>query len=139
MPRACADVLELYAGQHTCGARIEWCAAGNCGQGMTRDEAEAAIAAEFPSVCGPCGLSTTSAPSQPASTSASCRTDGGVLNVSISDRAVLLSGETLHIKGVCWNPVPLGAHHPPSQANLLEYAATDGEMMRLAGINVVRS
>lgn len=49
--RTCEEVLQIFAGQFTCGARIDWLASNAFSEGAARVQ----VAHEFPEQCGPCG------------------------------------------------------------------------------------
>lgn len=60
------------------------------------------------------------------------------LAIQIVDQNILLNGEPFFIKGICWNPVPIGGNHP----NDLDFEAAveeDARLMSEAGINVIRT
>ena len=52
----CASVLDVLAGEYTCGSRIAWVEAN---LGKSRAAAEQQVASEFPVECGACGAPTT--------------------------------------------------------------------------------
>jgi len=59
-------------------------------------------------------------------------------SVAIEGRRLLVDGVPVHLKGVNWNPVPLGNVHPHG----LDYSgsvAVDSALMQQAGINALRS
>ena len=54
----------------------------------------------------------------------------------VDGRRLLIDGEPLEIRGVCWSPVPRGAGWPPDYARFVD---VDAEMMQAAGITHVRT
>lgn len=58
--------------------------------------------------------------------------------ISIDGRRILIGGEPIHIKGVCWNPVPKGATHPDG-LDFVGLAPVDIPLMKAAGINAIRT
>jgi hypothetical protein len=53
-------------------------------------------------------------------------------------RQLLVAGEPLLLRGVCWNPVPVGARHPEG-LDFAGFAERDVAQMRELGVNVVRT
>lgn len=64
--------------------------------------------------------------------------DVGPTKVTTSGRQLLVNGQPFFIKGVCWNPIPIGGNHPEGLdwAGMVE---ADGDLMKSAGINAVRT
>ena len=58
--------------------------------------------------------------------------------VTINGRQFLVNDELFTIQGVCWNPVPKGAQHPQG-LDFAGFAELDSNLMKEAGINVVRT
>lgn len=58
--------------------------------------------------------------------------------IVIVDRRVVIDGEPLLIRGVCWNPVPAGGSHP-AQLDFAGFAQSDVGLMADLGVNVVRT
>lgn len=58
--------------------------------------------------------------------------------VTVDGPQILVNGELLHLRGVNWNPVPVGGSHPQDLA-YAEFAAEDIPLMQAAGINAVRT
>lgn len=58
--------------------------------------------------------------------------------IELSGRQLLLDGEPLQLRGVCWNPVPVGAVHPEG-LDYEGFAALDIARMRELGVNAVRT
>lgn len=56
--------------------------------------------------------------------------------IEIDGRRILVDGEPIEIRGVCWSPVAVGDRPP---ADFAGYAAEDIALMRAAGINAVRT
>ncbi len=59
-------------------------------------------------------------------------------HIEIVGRQLRVDGQPLLLRGVCWNPVPIGATHPEG----LDYAGSvehDAALMRELGVNVVRT
>ncbi|MCU0677937.1 MAG: hypothetical protein MUE69_34840, partial [Myxococcota bacterium] len=54
----------------------------------------------------------------------------------VDGRRLLIDGEPLEIRGVCWSPVPRGSAWPPDYARFVD---RDAEMMAAAGITHVRT
>jgi hypothetical protein len=54
----------------------------------------------------------------------------------VDGRRLLVDGEPLEIRGVCWSPVPRGSAWPPDYARFVD---RDAEMMAAAGITHVRT
>ncbi len=59
-------------------------------------------------------------------------------HVVISGTQLFVDGNLFLIKGVCWNPVPIGGTHP-NDIEFLENVEADADLMQAAGINVVRT
>ncbi len=57
---------------------------------------------------------------------------------AVDGRRLVVDGVAIQLRGVCWNPVPLGGTHPES-LDFPGFAATDIPLMRAAGVNVVRT
>jgi hypothetical protein len=62
----------------------------------------------------------------------------GMPEVTVDGPGIFVDGRPFHIRGVCWNPVPKGATHPDG-IDFPGMVATDADLMRAAGINVVRT
>jgi len=60
-------------------------------------------------------------------------------HISIQGRNVLVDNKIFYMKGVNWNPVPVGRSHPPRYEDFLNYAKQDAPKMRDAGINIIRT
>lgn len=58
--------------------------------------------------------------------------------IELVGRQLLVDGQPLQLRGVCWNPVPAGAVHPEG-LDFARFAALDIGRMRELGINVVRT
>jgi hypothetical protein len=58
--------------------------------------------------------------------------------VTVDGPQILVNGELLHLRGVNWNPVPVGGSHP-ADLSYAEFAAEDIALMQAAGINTVRT
>lgn len=56
----------------------------------------------------------------------------------VNGRALEVEGVAIHLRGVCWNPVPVGGTHP-TDLDFAGSSATDSALMAEAGINVVRT
>eukprot|EP00122_Pirum_gemmata_P004775 Pgem_evm1s4350 len=59
-------------------------------------------------------------------------------NVTIKGREFFLNGVSMHFKGVNWNPVPVGYN----EQDFIDWSGDveqDGELMKQAGINVLRT
>lgn len=54
------------------------------------------------------------------------------------DRKIYVDGTPLHIKGVNWNPVPVGRTHPEG-IQFAEHVQTDARLLAEAGVNVIRT
>jgi hypothetical protein len=59
-------------------------------------------------------------------------------HIAIEGRRLLVDGQPFLARGVCWNPVPVGATHPEG-LDFAGFAALDVPRMRELGINVVRT
>lgn len=55
----------------------------------------------------------------------------------IDGRKFFVDGEPLHMKGICWSPIPLGGVDP-NDIDYDGYADGDSDLMVEAGINVIR-
>lgn len=60
------------------------------------------------------------------------------ITVTVSERQILVNGEPLHLRGVCWNPVGKGGEHPAG-LDFAGFAEKDLALMRAIGINAVRT
>lgn len=58
--------------------------------------------------------------------------------VSVDGPGIFVDGRPLHIRGVCWNPVPKGATHPDG-VDFAGMVDQDAALMQAASINVVRT
>ncbi len=58
--------------------------------------------------------------------------------ISLSGRQLLVDGDPLQLRGVCWNPVGRGDVHP-SGIDFAAFAPGDIALMKAAGINAVRT
>ena len=66
--------------------------------------------------------------------------------VSVADGVLLVDGAAFDIKGICWNPIPVGEKHPDglafrkdSPAYSLEYIERDLTLIAEAGFNTLRT
>ena len=59
-------------------------------------------------------------------------------HIQIVGRQLRVDGEPLLLRGVCWNPVPIGATHPAG-LDYAGYVEHDATLMRELGVNVVRT
>jgi hypothetical protein len=59
-------------------------------------------------------------------------------HIQIVGRQLRVDGEPLLLRGMCWNPVPVGATHPEG-LDYAGYAEHDAALMRELGVNVVRT
>ena len=60
------------------------------------------------------------------------------LEWTIDGRNLYQNGEVFYIKGICWNPVPIGGNHPRD----IDFEGTvdvDAQLMADLGINVIRT
>jgi hypothetical protein len=62
----------------------------------------------------------------------------GMPEVTVDGPGIFVDGRPFHIRGVCWNPVPKGETHPDG-IDFPGLVETDADLMRAAGINVVRT
>mmetsp|Transcript_41583 Transcript_41583/g.96838 ORF Transcript_41583/g.96838 Transcript_41583/m.96838 type:complete len:392 (+) Transcript_41583:29-1204(+) len=58
--------------------------------------------------------------------------------IRAGDRRIYVNGVPLHMKGVNWNPVAVGAFHPVGLA-FADFVVRDARIMAEAGVNVVRT
>lgn len=58
--------------------------------------------------------------------------------ITIDGRKLVVGSTAIQLRGVCWNPVPLGGTHPDN-LDFSGFADTDIPLMQAAGINVVRT
>ncbi len=56
--------------------------------------------------------------------------------ITIDGRRLLVGGQRVEIRGVCWNPIARGKQQP---ADFVGFATQDVELMKAAGINAVRT
>lgn len=59
-------------------------------------------------------------------------------HIQIVGRELRVDGKPLLVRGVCWNPVPIGATHPEG-LDYAGYVEHDAALMRELGVNVVRT
>lgn len=59
------------------------------------------------------------------------------VTVSVSGRRILVNGEPIHLRGVCWHPVPRGGVN--EDVDFAGFADIDIPLMERIGINVVRT
>mmetsp|Transcript_28006 Transcript_28006/g.65387 ORF Transcript_28006/g.65387 Transcript_28006/m.65387 type:complete len:1025 (-) Transcript_28006:246-3320(-) len=59
-------------------------------------------------------------------------------SVQVVGRQLIVDGHALHLKGVCWNPVPKGGVHP-KDLDFRGFVESDSRLMAQAGINAVRT
>jgi hypothetical protein len=59
-------------------------------------------------------------------------------HIEIVGRQLLVDGQPILLRGVCWNPVPVGAIHPEG-LDFAGFAERDAAQMQELGINVVRT
>jgi hypothetical protein len=59
-------------------------------------------------------------------------------HIEIVGRQLRVDGKPLLVRGVCWNPVPIGATHPEG-LDYAGYVEHDAALMRELGVNVVRT
>jgi len=60
--------------------------------------------------------------------------------IRVEGRQLLVDGVPIHLKGVCWNPVPRnGTGASPGDLDFAGFAASDIPIMAKAGINAVRT
>lgn len=57
--------------------------------------------------------------------------------IEIRGRQLLVNGQPIHLKGVCWSPVPLGGEDP-SALDRDGFVEQDSALMVEAGMNVIR-
>jgi hypothetical protein len=62
----------------------------------------------------------------------------GQRRIEIVGRQLLLDGEPLVLRGMCWNPVPAGATHPEG-LDFAGFAEGDAQQLQELGVNVVRT
>ncbi|HEY6725063.1 MAG TPA: glycoside hydrolase family 2 TIM barrel-domain containing protein, partial [Polyangiaceae bacterium] len=101
----------------------------------TGSEASATTGSGGGSTSGPNGGSTSGATGGSPSSGGPRPGDGAV---SVDGPQILVNEEPLHLRGVNWNPVPVGGSHPQDLA-YAEFAAEDIALMQAAGINAVRT
>jgi len=58
--------------------------------------------------------------------------------IRVLGRQLLVDEQPLFLRGVCWNPVPIGATHPAG-LDYAGFAAQDIALMKQLGINLVRT
>jgi hypothetical protein len=59
-------------------------------------------------------------------------------HIEIVGRQLLVDGQPILLRGVCWNPVPVGATHPEG-LDFAGFAQRDAAQMQELGVNVVRT
>jgi hypothetical protein len=76
---------------------------------------------------------------QPADPATPAMTPPGVApGIEIDGRQLLVGGQPLFLRGVCWNPVPRGAQHPEG-LDFANFVEQDSVEMAALGVNVVRT
>jgi len=117
------DYCQESSGGPAAGCQ-EWCESDISTNGKTRH-----CITDMKHLCGKCSYCT-------AAPTPKLEGVGRDRDITIKGRQVLVNGVPIHLKGVCWGPVPKGKDNQP---DFKGYVQQDVKMMKEAGINAVRT